>query len=93
MVISDTHTVHVVISDTHTVHVVISDTHTVHVVMQLSTGASTFVTHVHIVSDLSSDHVVMETLILYVLGGAEGNQQVCMTVLPSMERHTVKSGL
>ena len=44
MVISDTHTVHVVISDTHTVHVVISDTHTVHVVMQLSTGASTFVT-------------------------------------------------
>ena len=44
--ISDTHTVHVVISDTHTVHVVISDTHTVHVVMQLTTGASTFVTTV-----------------------------------------------
>ena len=45
VVISDTHTVHVVISDTHTVHVVISDTHTVHVVMQLSTGvSSTFVT-------------------------------------------------
>ena len=44
--ISDTHTVHVVISDTHTVHVVISDTHTVHVVMQLTTGASTFVTYI-----------------------------------------------